>query len=319
MAGWGVRDGSLRVLDPGLFTLLVDFGRPGSRSLGVPIGGAADRTSLALGNALVGNPSDAPALEITLTGPTLRAKASLAGVVFGAPFHLTSDCQRLTAGKTFTLRPGETLTVGTTADRMRAYLCVLGGFDAPNILGSRSALTPVRAGDTLAYTPGTIQARFVRQEWEWEQDPRTLHVIDGPQANWFETTEFMGQSFTVTPASNRMGLRLEGRPLTLPDREVVSEPVCPGSVQVARDGQCIVLGIDGQTIGGYAKIAQVIAADCDKVGQLRPGDRVRFLRVSLDEAERLYAKQEAELRSWITRLRTAEIFAPSLVNPSAPC
>src|SRR5258708_2921626 len=112
---------SLRVLEAGLYTLLVDFGRPGSRSLGVPVGGAADRFSLALGNALVGNPPDAAALEISLAGPTLQADCDLACVVFGAPFDLRSDRQTLLAGKTFTFQAGETVHLGGTAASMRAY------------------------------------------------------------------------------------------------------------------------------------------------------------------------------------------------------
>jgi allophanate hydrolase subunit 2 len=102
-----------------------------------------------------------------------------------------------------------------------------------------------------------------------------------------------------------MGLRLRGEPLLPPDRELVSEPVCPGAVQVTRDGQCIVLGVEGQTIGGYPKVAQVIAADLDKLGQLRPGQEVRFRLVSLEAAESLYRQKHVELRRWLTRLRTA--------------
>src|SRR5437764_11150571 len=102
---------SLHVLEPGLQTQVVDYGRPGCRSLGVPVGGAADRWSLALGNALVGNAPDAAALEITLAGPTLQAEAQIAAVLFGAPFDITSDRQRLQAGKTFTLQPGDILRI----------------------------------------------------------------------------------------------------------------------------------------------------------------------------------------------------------------
>ncbi len=102
-----------------------------------------------------------------------------------------------------------------------------------------------------------------------------------------------------------MGLRLQGEPLTWPKRELVSEPVCPGSVQVTRDGQCIVLGVDGQTIGGYPKIAQVVSADLDRVGQLRPGDQVYFVRVALQRAEALQRAKQAELRAWVTRLRVS--------------
>src|SRR5579884_3120651 len=119
---------TLKVLAPGLHTLVVDFGRPRTRSLGVPVGGAADRFSLALGNALVGNPPDAAALEISLAGPTLQADGELACVVYGAPFEVVTDRRSLTVGKTFTLQPGEELRIGRTAEHVRAYLCVQGGF-----------------------------------------------------------------------------------------------------------------------------------------------------------------------------------------------
>src|SRR5438552_2089096 len=99
---------TLRVLDPGLHSMIVDFGRPGYCSLGVSKGGAADRAALALGNALVGNPPDRAAVEISLAGPTLQATHDVACVVYGARFELDSDRQRLTAGKTFTLRAEET-------------------------------------------------------------------------------------------------------------------------------------------------------------------------------------------------------------------
>lgn len=296
---------TLRVHEPGLYTLVVDLGRPRSRSLGVPVGGAADRASLALGNALVGNAPDAAALEVSLAGPTLRAGCELAGVLYGAPFTLSSDRQRLTAGTTFTLRPEEVLRVGGTRERMRAYLCVRGGLQVPEVLGSRSGLGPLRAGEELPCPPGEIRPRFVRPGCEWDREPRTLRVLEGPQAAWFPEGAFFAQEYAVTPASNRMGLRLRGAPLGPPARELVSEPVCPGTVQVTRDGQCIVLGVDGQTIGGYPKVAQVISADVDKLGQLRPGDRIRFRRVSLEEAERVHRQKQAELRQWLTRLRTS--------------
>ena len=303
---------TLRVLDPGLYTLVVDFGRPGWRSLGVPVGGAADRASLALGNALVGNPPDAAALEISLAGPTLEASCELACVVYGAAFTLDSDRQRLTAGKTFTLRPGERLRVGATEQGMRAYFCVRGGLQTPAVLGSRSGLEPLAAGEKLPCRPGRIHARYVPDSGIDNPADGPLRVLAGPQADWFPAEDFCGPGsfFRVTPASDRMGVRLLGEPLRLPDGELVSEPVCPGSVQVTRDGQCIVLGVDGQTIGGYPKVAQVISADLDRVGRLRPGDGVRFQRVQLGEAKWLYHARQRLLREWVTRLRTAELFTP---------
>jgi antagonist of KipI len=295
----------LKVLAPGLCTLVVDHGRPRARSLGVPVGGAADRASLDLGNALVGNPPDAAALEVTLAGPTLEAGGELACVVFGAPFELAGDRRPLAPGKTFTLSPGERLHIRGTPERARAYLCVRGGFQTAAALGSRSGLRPLAAGDDLPCTPGRIPARFFRHPSPLDAEPDVLRVTDGRQAGWFPAGQFYGQAFTVRTSSDRMGLRLRGGPLPWPGRELVSEPVCPGAAQVTPDGQCIVLGVDGQTIGGYPKAAQVIRADLDKLGQLRPGDGVRFRRVGLEEAEALARERRDGLRAWLTWLREA--------------
>jgi antagonist of KipI len=312
---------TLRVLEPGLYSLVVDLGRPHHRSLGVPLGGAADRTSHALGNALVGNPPDFAALELNLFGPTLEAGDDLACVVYGAPFQLESDRQPLIEGKTFTFHAGERIRIGGAREGMRAYLCVAGGLLTPLILGSRSALQPLRAGEELPCSSGTISARSFRPEFHWDHEwawfvdfvgpYQMLRVLDGPQADWFPAESFFTPAdgisppplFTVGPAGDRMGLRLQGDPLPWPERELVSEPVCPGSVQVTRDGQCILLGTDGQTIGGYPKITQVISADLDRVGQLRPGDQVYFVRVNLERAEALHRAKQKELRQWVTRLR----------------
>ena len=87
------------------------------------------------------------------------------------------------------------------------------------------------------------------------------------------------------------------------ERELESEPVCPGSVQVTRDGQCIVLGVDGQTIGGYPKIAQVIQADFDFLGQLRPGQPIEFKKVTLQDAIKRDRQAQEDLRLWTLRLR----------------
>jgi biotin-dependent carboxylase-like uncharacterized protein len=294
---------SLRVLEPGLHSLPVDLGRPGSRSLGVPLGGAADRAAYLLGNALVGNGPGAVALEVSLVGPALRAEAEVAGVVFGAPFELASDRQRLAAGKTFTLAAGEVLRVGGCARGMRAYLCVPGGFQAPRVPGGGPSPEPPRAGDELPCHPSRLPAHFLRLEEPAAGQVVRLRVLPGAQSDWFAGQPWAEATYRVTAASNRMGLRLEGPPLRPPPRELVSEPVCPGSVQVTRDGQCIVLGVDGQTIGGYPKVAQVVSADLDRLGQLRPGDSVGWEPVSLATAEELRRRQQRELYGWLSRLR----------------
>jgi antagonist of KipI len=270
------------------------------------VGGAADRAALALGNALVGNPPGEAALEVTLAGPTLRASHALACVLFGAPFALSTPCRALRAGTTFTLEAGEELHAGGTAAGARGYLCVAGGLLTPRVLGSRSSLQPLQAGDLLPCTPGTIHGRFLSENvHEVPGGDAVLRFLDGPQASWFPEDALTGRPFTVSADSNRMGLRLEGEPLPVPGRELVSEPVCPGTVQVTRDGRCIVLGVDAQTIGGYPKVACVIAADIDRVGQLRPGAAVRFERITLEEAEDLGRRRREWLGAWVRRVRAA--------------
>lgn len=263
---------------------------------------------MALGNALVGNPPDAVALEITLSGPTLCAEKPVAGVVMGAPFDLHSDAPDPSVGKTFNLREGEFLHIRGTHRGVRAYLCVPGGFDSPLILGSRSALEPLVSGARLVCRESRLPIRRLAEPIQMTlpaETPQPLRFLPGSQSDWFDVSRFVSQVFRVTADSNRMGLRLHSQPLPRPNREIVSEPVCPGTVQVTNDGQCIVLGVDGQTIGGYPKIAHVIRADLDRLGQLRPGDLVRFVEVSWEEAEMARRIQQSQLEQWWIRLAVA--------------
>lgn len=306
---------SLVVHEPGLHSLLVDRGRPRSRALGVPLGGAADRAALALGNALVGNTLDALALECTLAGPTLEARDRTACVLFGAAFPLTVNERALPPATTFTLEPGDVLRIGGTRAGVRGYLCVAGGFDAPSILDSRSGLVPLKRGDVLTCPASRCEPRglgFASLALPSQDSASRLRVIDGPQRDWFPDDRFFTQTYEVSAASNRMGLRLKGEPLTRTPGELVSEAVAPGAVQVTNDGLPIVLGVDGQTIGGYPKVAHVIRADLDSLAQLRPGERVSFVHVTLEEAELAATSRANELRTWLTRLRIAER-APVLV------
>ncbi|AWM41284.1 KipI antagonist [Gemmata obscuriglobus] len=307
---------SLSVREPGLQSLLVDFGRERSRALGVPVGGAADRAALALGNALVGNASHVAALEVALAGPVLEALHPTACVIFGAPFQSTVNGRPLNSGMTFQLDPGEVLRVGGTAAGARAYLCVAGGFEANEVLGSRSALEPIRAGTILTCAASRCEPRGLPFAWLEEaylsppfsagEGFQSLRTLDGPQRDWFVDDRFFTQTYDVLPASNRMGVRFHGAPIVRRSGELVSEAVAPGAVQVTNDGLPIVLGADGQTIGGYPKVAHVIRADLDRLAQLRPGDRVRFVCVSSAEAENAARERAEFLRGWLVRLAVAE-------------
>ena len=162
--------------------------------------------------------------------------------------------------------------------------------------GSRSGLEPLRAEVHLPCQTATTRTRWtlVTSFAESDGEKRTPECPSpGRQAEWFAGDDFYGR--TSSPFRRRLrpnGPPLKGRAAhAAGPGELVSEPVCPGSVQVTRDGQCIVIGVDGQTIGGYPKVSQVIAADIDKLARLRPGEEVRFRSVSLETAERLYRQK----------------------------
>ncbi len=294
---------SLRVLEPGLYSLLVGRPRPGTRHLGVPVGGPADSTACALGNALLGNPAEALALEITLLGPTLQATAPVAGVVFGAPFQLPGSWM---IGQTFNLVAGDLLKIRGTPTGCRAYLCVVGGFVAPELLGSNSAFEPIRGGDALECAASNLKPRW--GVGKVDSDSTVLRVLPGSQRSWFPDSPFLDRTYSVSTASNRMGLRLLGDLLIRPPRELASEPVAPGAVQITNDGLPVILGVDGQTIGGYPKIAYVIRADLDTLGQLRPGSTVRFIESTVAEAETAFQSKRAVLKHTFALWRTAFAF-----------
>jgi biotin-dependent carboxylase-like uncharacterized protein len=293
---------SLLVVEPGLQTLIVDAGRPTTRHLGVPLGGAADRMSRMLANLLVGNAPDAAALEICLAGPTLDVQSEVGVALVGAPFEWFRNDVRLSPNRAIQCRPGDQLRIVGTVRNSRVYLAISGGLESPMVLGSQTSFDRLERGSQLNCRPGTVKEQAIQWAINDSDGPVALRALAGAQVHWFDLEQIFGPRFAVTPTSNRMGIRLQGEPLRRPERELVSEPVAPGAVQVVNDGQCIVLGVDGQTIGGYPKVAHVIAADLDRLGQLRPGDDVVFELINMDEAAAAGRKRQQVLQAWRARL-----------------
>lgn len=283
----------IHVESPGALTTVQDLGRPGYAHLGVSASGAADALALRVANLLVGNGENAPALEMTLVGGAFRfdcdAVAALAGSDFGAMLW-----------RPFRLRAGELLRLGPTRGGARCYLAVRGGLDVPRTLGSASAhvLTglgggPLKRGDSLRIGPEPAREPLWRGiEWPWDRRA-PLRVTAGPQAGWFGRG-LDGLDYEVREESNRMGLRLRGPRFAQP-REMVTEGVSLGAIQIPPEGDPLVLFVEHQTTGGYPKIANLISADLWRVGQLRPRDPVRFETVTLGRAIELLREQEAWL------------------------
>lgn len=281
------------VIHPGHFTTVQDRGRHGFREWGVPTGGAFDLGAFELANALLGNPEDCAALELTWFGGLYEARQPLALALAGAPMEaavLGRDGRErsLAVPASFSLRSGDRLRLGGTPSGLRTYLAVRGGFQTVPRLGSRSEETRIEAGMVLPAEPGWTPARRPADPGWSPPNEAPVRVLDGPDASWgVELGRWLASDFRVGRETDRMGLRLEGPPLTvrLPT-EPLSRPVSPGAIQVA-GGQMIVLGVASGTMGGYPHVAHVISADLDRIGQLRAGDRVAFRRVGLAEARAL--------------------------------
>jgi biotin-dependent carboxylase-like uncharacterized protein len=308
----------LRVLAPGLHTTVQDLGRFGWQAQGVPVSGALDAESLRLGNALVGNPPGAAALEILLAGPTIEVAADTVRVALaGAGARLS----QAPAWRSLTLRRGEVLQVSLGRESACAYLAIEGGIAVPNVLGSASTYTraglgglagrALRAGDLV---PISLPRAPERDELRLPSPPpdapdRPVRVILGPQREFFTdeaVAALLAAEFRVSNSADRMGLRLDGPALRHRHGwDIVSDAIATGAMQVPGSGQPIVLLADHQTTGGYPKIATVISADLARIGRLRPGDAVRFAVVAIEEAELLARAAERQIAELIGSFTTA--------------
>jgi 5-oxoprolinase (ATP-hydrolysing) subunit C len=304
---------ALVVVDPGLSTTVQDAGRFGYRQWGVPCGGAFDRRSAELANALVGNGNACAVLELTLVGGTYRALGPLALALAGAPMEAkvlgpNAEERSLVLPLSFSLQEGEQLVLGRTLSGARTYLAVRGGWQTPLRLLSRSTEERLQSGEVLPANPGSIPTRHTTEEAAWKSPvEEPFQVLSGPDGGLvvdFDQAFWTGRWFHVGSRSNRMGLRLQGDPVGVispPDR--LSTPVAPGAIQVA-GGQLIVLGVACGTMGGYPHVLQVISADLDRLGQLRPGDAVTFRPVALEEARSIDQTARQVRGTMLRRLAT---------------
>lgn len=298
-------DGPIEVVTPGMQTTVQDLGRYGYGRFGFATDGAADRASLAAANMAVGSPVGAAALEITHAGPTLRFYRRLAFALAGADLGARLNGRAVVPGRRYETMPGDELAFQPQAGHIgaRTYLAVRGGFDVPLVLGSASTnLTAgiggwqgraLVRGDRLSVGQQEIAPMIFTPGMQPRTDPADrspLRVAAGPQRNRFDDATWqrlLSEAFTVSDDANRVGLRLLGPSLAPRDgADLLSEGIVTGSIQVTGEGQAIVMLPGHATIGGYTKIATVIPEDWDRLGQLSPGDEVRFIEV-MPTAERV--------------------------------
>jgi len=278
----------IEILATGPLTTVQDDGRPGWAAVGVSRSGAADRASAALANRLVGNERDAAVLEVTLGGLHLRVGSPTLLALTGAACAATVDGRGVAMTSPMHVPAGGVLRLGTPGTGLRTYVAVRGGIAVPAVLGSRATdvlagVGPpvVRVGDVLPVGTSSTPVPGVDHAPVREPErPVVLALVPGPRADWFVGDVLAGLAagaYTVGTASNRTALRLDGPALRrVHDRELPSEGLVPGAVQVPPDGRPVVFLRDHPVTGGYPVVAVVTAASLDRAAQLRPGDEIRF-------------------------------------------
>ncbi|MET3575003.1 biotin-dependent carboxyltransferase family protein [Bhargavaea ullalensis] len=320
----------IKVEQPGLQTSVQDLGRPGFQQYGVVAGGAMDTVSLRIANMLAGNAPDCAAIEAAISGPALLFEEDRLIAMAGADLSAEIGGMRVPMCRPVAVRKGSVLRFGRPVSGCRVYIAVAGGIDVPKVMGSRSTYMKagiggyrgrlLQKGDRLpAGTPSGAAASitvrllaegagnpFSATDWSVAEECCTslkreavVRMMRGPQWDWFDEASrerFFGEVFTVSSESDRMGYRLKGPSLQLSEpRELLSEAVVPGSVQVPSGGSPILLMADRQTTGGYPKIGQAATVDLPAIAQLPPGARLRFQEVSVAEAQAALVRQAREL------------------------
>jgi KipI family sensor histidine kinase inhibitor len=298
---------ALEILEGGLLTTIQARPRAGYRRVGVAAAGPLDPRAHASANRLLGNPDDAPALEVTLTGPTLRflagAHFALTGADFGAVLERSDlgewPCPR---GAPVRARAGNVLHLAKPTPGALGYLAFSGGIASPEVLGSGSTDLvggfggvfgrALKAGDRLALNWATPRSPAEPAPEPDRKGVVEVRVVLGPQEEDFAAeglARFLGQTFSLSAECNRVGLRLQGSPIPhARGGEIASDGMVPGSIQVPPSGLPIVMLQDCPTTGGYPKIATVVSADLPRLARIAPGTgRLRFLKVNVEEAQAL--------------------------------
>lgn len=284
--------GALKVIDPGLFTTVQDSGRFGYRKFGVPTSGAMDMKAYNFANWLVGNKEGEAVLECTVKGGMYKFESNAVIALTGAQMQPKVNDSEVSMNQTLSVNKGDVLELGFSKRGCRVYIAIRGKLDIKKILGSYSTYTigmfgglegrVLRKNDVLGWESSAdeIHPRKVPlEELPYYSSKISLNAQRGLEWDWLaigEQEKFLRCEFKVSSQSNRMGIRLQGDPLEKPKEEMISSPVIPGIIQLPPNGLPIILARDGQTIGGYPRIAKVTDAELWRLGQLKPSDRISF-------------------------------------------
>lgn len=305
----------ITVNNPGVLTTVQDFGRFGYQQFGVSASGVMDPRAMSLANLLVGNPEDEAVLECTMMGPELVFDKANVIAVTGGNLQPMIDGAPIENYRAVAVGKGQTLRFMGPKTGLRAYIAFAGGLDIEPVMGSRSTHMKAKIGgfqgrkldkgDQIGFrAPKETLKNMDLRAMAPEFVPRPeyiLRVVMGPQDDYFTEAgiqTFLSEVYTLTPEFDRMGCRLDGPVIQHKDGgDIISDGIAFGAIQVPSAGTPIIMVADRQTTGGYTKIANVITADFRILGQLKAGDKVRFMKVSIQAAQDALLTQRKALQN----------------------
>jgi biotin-dependent carboxylase-like uncharacterized protein len=287
----------LLIRQPGMLSLLQDAGRFGQHRIGLTNGGPVDATAMRWANRLVGNDTNASAIEASFGGLELEAKTDTLIAITGGDQSLSINGEARDAWRSHRVQTGDVICLGFAQQFCRSYLAVAGGFEVQTQFGSSATVlregiggldgNKLDSGQLLACRQQTSLPCLQLSTAPAYSNSIEIRVIPGYQLQQFPTLQqrrFFSGEYTVTDRADRMGYRLQGPAIECDIEGILSEGICSGAIQIPADGQPIVLLQDRQTIGGYPKIGAALSLDTARLAQLMPGGQVRFRAISPYEA-----------------------------------
>lgn len=303
----------IKIIEPGMFTTVQDFGMIGYQHLGFSVCGAMDKKSLAIANMLVENKEDEAGLEVTLIGPKIKFTNANVIAITGGNLNPKLNDKEIPMYKALFVKENDVLSMEYAKSGARSYISFAGGLEIEKIMGSKSTNVKcciggykgrvLKRGDFIKFTsPKNYISNYLSKELKYEDKKSKeiiLRVILGPQDDAFTDdgiNTFLNSKYEITNAFDRMGCRLDGPKIEhKASADIISDGIALGSIQVPTHGKPIIMLTDRQTIGGYTKIATVISSDIRKIAQSKPKDIIKFEKISLKESQLIYRNEIKEI------------------------
>lgn len=331
---------SIKIIRPGVFSTIQDLGRTKFLDQAIPVSGVMDKVSASIANLLVGNDVNAALIEIVDGNFECIAQSDLVMSLVSGNAHFEIDNKSTPINRPMFIPKGSTIQLKNIIEGRYAYFAIAGGWDVPEVLGSKSTFAAAAFGgyegrllkkddELVADESSSNQNKILFQKMKSEMvnwatwcvpakqflaaSNSKVRVIMGREFDWFEDSSvanFLAKPYQFTNA-NRMGYRLEGSKIVRKksqQSELLSTAVVPGTIQVTGDGSLILLMADCQTTGGYPRLAKVAEVDLPICAQLKPGHTIHFEVINLKEAEKLYLDLQSDFQKLATAIQLKTAF-----------